>query len=125
MIKSNIQTPDNKGFSIAIEVSRDVDTVCILDDVQTHCEFSTNYRYWNSMANYRSTNNYDDDYFRKIVDMKEAAVPGILEIIQDHPDPIVYALDKIYPNYMEYHGLVSLEDVCKIWIITLLNIGIR
>lgn len=83
----------------------------------------TNYRYWNSMSNFKSSNNYDDDNFRQIVQMGEDAIPGIFEIIKDHPDPIVHALDLILPNHVEYEGLVSLEDVCRIWIITLIAIG--
>ena len=75
------------------------------------------------MANIKSSNNYDDGYFMQIVNMKEDAVPGILEIIRDHPDPIVHALDLIFPDMVQYDGNVSLEDVCKLWTITLLTLG--
>lgn len=83
----------------------------------------TNYEYWNRNSGFMSSNNYDNSEFRKIVEMGEEAVPGIIKIIQDHPDPIVHALDIIYPGYMTYNGYVSLEDVCRTWIITLTALG--
>ena len=46
-----------------------------------------NYEYWNRSSNVMSTNNYDNGDFETIVAMGEDAVPIILEIIQEHPDP--------------------------------------
>lgn len=81
-----------------------------------------NYNYWNKASNLLSVGNYDDDNFKQIVSMGEDAVPGILEIISKKPDPIVHALDLIYPGYMQYEGHVSLADLCRLWTITLLSI---
>ena len=122
-MENKISTKESLGFSMTIEMSRDVEMVQLSDDERVFSEFYTNYHYWNTMSNFKSSNNYDDENFRHIVRMGEAAIPGILEIIQDHPDPIVHALDLILPNQVEYFGLVSLEDVCKSWILTLYAIG--
>lgn len=113
------------GFSVDINASRDNFEIEIQSrEINIH-EVYMNYEYWNRESKFLSTDNYNNSDFRKIVDMGEEAVPGILEIIKDHPDPIVHALDLIYPNFMKYEGYVSLEDVCRTWIITLTALGKR
>ena len=104
----------DKGFSVDLSISRDSETLKV-----SQRELNMQ----RVRVNYLSSSNYEDADFRKIVEMGEDAVPGILEIIQEHPDPIVHALDLIYPDYMTYEGYVSLEDVCRTWIITLLALG--
>lgn len=113
------------GFSVDINASRGESEITIpLRDINIQ-EVYMNYEYWNRESKFLSTDNYNNSDFRKIVAMGEEAVPGILEIINDHPDPIVHALDLIYPNFMKYEGYVSLEDVCRTWIITLTALGKR
>ena len=111
------------GFSIDLSVSRNDKNLEISRRELNIQEVKANYDYWNRVSNLHSSNNYDNADFLKIVAMGEDAVPGILEIIKDHPDPIVHALDLIYPEYMTYTGYVSLEDVCRTWIITLIALG--
>jgi hypothetical protein len=111
------------GFSIDMSVSRDRQMLDIPRREMNIRMVRQNYEYWNRSSNFMSSNNYDNADFERIVAMGEDAVPGILEIIKDHPDPIVHALDLIYPDYMSYEGYVSLEDVCNTWIITLLALG--
>ena len=111
------------GFSIDLTVSRDRQMLDVPRREMNIRMVRQNYEYWNRSSNFMSSNNYDNADFERIVAMGEDAVPGILEIIKDHPDPIVYALDLIYPDYMSYEGYVSLEDVCNTWIITLLALG--
>lgn len=113
----------DSGFSVDLSISRDSETLDVSKRDLNMRQVLTNYEYWNRNSNFLSSNNYDDADFRKIVEMGEDAVPGILEIIRDHPDPIVHALDLIYPGYMTYTGYVSLEDVCRTWIITLTALG--
>lgn len=120
---SNIDNTIDSSFSVDLSISRDDKTLKISQRELNIQRVRTNYDYWNRNSNYLSSSNYDDPDFRKIVEMGEDAVPGILEIIQEHHDPIVHALDLIYPNYMTYEGYVSLEDVCRTWIITLLALG--
>ena len=120
---SNDYNTIDKSFSIDLSISRDANTLRVSQRELNVQQVRINYEYWNHDSNYLSSSNYDDADFRKIVEMGEDAVPGILEIIQEHPDPIVHALDLIYPNYMTYEGYVSLEDVCRTWIITLIALG--
>lgn len=113
----------DNGFSIDLSISRDDKDLEVSRRELNIQEVRTNYNYWNRVSNIHSSNNFDNADFRKIVEMGEDAVPGILEIIKQHPDPIVHALDLIYPEYMTYNGYVSLEDVCRTWIITLIALG--
>ncbi len=115
--------PPHTGFSIDLSISQNNKDLEISRRELNKQEVLTNYKYWNRVSNLHSSNNYDNADFRRIVEMGEDAVPGILEIIKDNPDPIVYALDLIYPEYMTYNGYVSLEDVCRTWIITLMALG--
>ena len=123
MDKINEKYYPKDGFLMELDATQGANKIDISERERNISIVKTNYRYWNSMSNFKSQNNYDDDNFRQIVQMGEAAIPGIFEIITDHPDPIVHALDYILPNHVEYQGFVSLEDVCKIWIITLIAIG--
>lgn len=116
-------SPIENGFSIDLSISRDNRTLDVSQRELNIQKVRTNYDYWNRVSNFKSSNNFDNADFRQIVQMGEDAVPGILKIIQDHPDPIVHALDLIYPNYMTYDGYISLEDVCRTWIITLTALG--
>ncbi|MDD5839994.1 MAG: hypothetical protein PUC94_08160 [Bacteroidales bacterium] len=123
MTTDTITPPAEKGFSIDLSISRDSTVLDVSRKELNIQEVRTNYDYWNRVSNIKSSNNFDNADFRKIVEMGEDAVPGILEIIKDHPDPIVHALDLIYPEYMTYKGYVPLEDVCNTWIITLTALG--
>lgn len=124
MNKSEITYVPEEGYSFTMKASTEKTNFSSMSERDRDLILvRANYGYWNSMSNFKSSNNYDDENFRQIVLMGEAAIPGILEIIQDHPDPIVHALDLILPNQVEYFGLVSLEDVCKSWILTLYAIG--
>ena len=117
------QTLTEGGFSVDMSVSCDSQMLDVSKREMNIRMVQLNHEYWNRNSNFMSSNNYKNADFERIVAMGEDAVPGILEIIQDHPDPIVHALDLIYPDYMSYEGYVSLEDVCKTWIITLLALG--
>lgn len=121
-MNNNISFPQ-KGYSVEISASRDANALEIPQREIDMQKVITNYEYWNRESNYLSSNNYDNDDFKQIVSMGENAVPGILKIIRERPDPIVHALDLIYPNYMTYKGYVSLEEVCQIWITTLIALG--
>lgn len=108
-----------KGYSIEMTVSQDnVKQSESLRDINIQ-KVLTNHKYWYRNSNFLSTNNFDDPDFLEIVNMGEDAVPGIMQILRHNPDPIVYALERIYPDMMSYKGFVPLEDVCKIWLITL------
>jgi len=78
--------------------------------------FSQNYKYWNEQSSVLSVNNFDNSYFERIVEMGQDAVPFILEEMKKGPTPLVYALDRIFPDTIEYQGFVSLEEACDTWI---------
>lgn len=123
MENNRIEYNKSNGFSFSVNGTLGEQSLIISSEERNLSLVLTNYRYWNMMSNFRSANNFDDVYFQEIVRMKEDAVPGILDIIIDHPDPIVHALDLIYPDLIYYEGNISLKDVCELWIITLLATG--
>lgn len=85
--------------------------------------YETNMMYWNDETLCLSTNNFDNQYFKAIVDMGESAVPMIYSTILESPNPIVRALDFIYPDYLQYEGYVTLDEVCQAWITILQILG--
>lgn len=113
----------NVSFSATLSSLNEETKKINLDKDSLLSTFKTNYEIWNDETNYLSVNNFDNPNFQKIVDMGEDAVPEIYEIIKTSPDPIVYALDKIYPNYVKTEGYVSLKDVCSAWISILQVLG--
>lgn len=121
-MRDAITLPES-GFSIDLSMSQNNNLVETSKRELNIRKVLTNYNYWNRTSNLMSSNNYENPDFKEIVDMGEDAVPGILKIIESKPDPIVHALDLIFPGYMKYEGYVSLEDVCKTWIITLIALG--
>ena len=78
-------------------------------------EFHVNLNLWLSNNSLLANNNYDDSNFKEIVDMKEDAVPLILEELKKGPTPLVHALDLIYPGEVEYNGYIPLEAICSLW----------
>ena len=88
-------------------------------------EFSLSISNGNAQAQFCSTNNTDNSYFRSIVEMGSAAVPYILNELKKGPTLLVYALDEIFPGVMKYDGYVSVKEACEKWISTLQKIGIN
>ena len=78
--------------------------------------FCQNFKYWNDQVSCLSVNNFDNSYFERIVEMGKDAVPFILAEMKKGPTPLVYALDRIFPDTIEYQGYVSLETACNTWI---------
>lgn len=78
--------------------------------------FSQNFKYWNQETCFVSTNNFDNSYFMEIVNMGTEAVPFIVEELKKGPTPLVYALDKIFPDVIKYEGFISLKDACDKWL---------
>ena len=87
--------------------------------------FNQNLAYWNKETNILSINNFDNGYFKSIVEMGRDAVPLIYEELGKGPTPLVHALDLIYPGVVEYNGFVSLKDACDTWISILKKTGKR
>ena len=85
--------------------------------------FSLNFRYWTLYTQTQSTNNFENSYFKEIVNMGTAAVPFIYEELQKGPSQLVHALDPIFPGVVTYNGFVSLEKATNIWLSILKKIG--
>ena len=81
------QNLPKSGFSIDISVSRHNEPLPMSRSEMNIQMVKKNYEYWNRSSNVMSTNNYDNGDFERIMAIGEDAVPGILEIIQEHPDP--------------------------------------
>jgi len=58
---------------------------------------------------------FENAHFKAIVDMGDKCIPWIHEIIDNHPDPIVHALDVMFPCIMKYEDCVPLNEVCEAW----------
>lgn len=83
--------------------------------IEKKIEFQVNLNIWLGNNSLLANNNYDDSNFKEIVDMKEDAVPLILEELHKGPTPLVHALDLIYPGVVEYEGYIPLEAICSLW----------
>ncbi len=112
---SSISCVNKEGKSMTIDSK----------ELNNAAEFYVNYNYWNSQTMFMSTNNLDNSYFKRIVDMGVDAVPYILKEIKIKPSQLVHALDLIFPGIVEYKGFVSLNDACKTWISILSRIGVH
>ena len=63
-----------------------------------------------------SSSNFDNAYFKEIVNMGKKAVPFIYEELKKGPTDLVYALDAIFDYPIKYEGFVPLEKSCEIWL---------
>ncbi len=85
-------------------------------EIDKAATFIQNLKYWNQETCFISANNVDNSYFMEIVNMGSDAVPFIVEELKKGPTPVVYALDKIFPNVVRYEGFVSLKEACDKWL---------
>lgn len=104
------------NFSIDATVAdgqQKIDTT--VSDIKT--SFNLNLQYWNARNQYMASYNFEDPYFRNIVDMGIKAVPLILEKLKETPSSLVHALDQILPGVVNYeNGYIPIEEACKTWI---------
>jgi hypothetical protein len=70
---------------------------------------------WKCDTAFSATQDFENVHFKAIVDMGDKCIPWIHEIIDIHPDPIVHALDVMFPGLMTYEGCVPLNEVCEAW----------
>ncbi len=112
------------GYSAVMTINDD-DSVESIDTQESdrRLVFSQNLSYWNKETNVLSVNNFDNGYFKSIVDMGKDAVPLIYEELKKGPTPLVHALDLIFPGVVEYDGFVSLKESCDTWISILKKTG--
>ncbi len=78
--------------------------------------FRGNYETWNALNAMSSSSNFDNAYFKEIVNMGKKAVPFIYEELKKGPTDLVYALEAIFDYPIKYEGFVPLEKSCEIWL---------
>lgn len=119
--------PDGQAsfdYSAVVTLNADDNTEYIdTQEADRHLVFSQNLAYWNKETNVLSVNNFDNGYFKSIVEMGKEAVPMIYEELKKGPTPLVHALDLIFPGVVEYNGFVSLKESCDTWISILKKTG--
>lgn len=118
-IGKNAEWHNHKSFdySAVVTLSSNDETIQIDTlNAERRLVFNQNLSYWNKETNMLSLNNYDNGYFKTIVEMGKDAVPMIFDELKQGPTPLVHALDLIFPGVVEYNGFVSLKDACDIWI---------
>ena len=70
---------------------------------------------WECDTAFSATQDFENAHFKAIVDMGDKCIPWIHEIIDNHPDTLVHALDEICPGVMIYEGCMPLNEVCEAW----------
>lgn len=85
--------------------------------------FSKNMEYWGQETALLSTGNFNNSYFKEIVNMGKDAVPFIMAELEKGPTPLVHALDLIFPGVVKYDGFISLEEACQKWLSILQQIA--
>ena len=70
---------------------------------------------WECDNAFSGTQDFENAHLKAIVDMGDKCIPWIHEIIDNHPDPLVHALDVMCPDLMRYEGFVPLNEVCEAW----------
>lgn len=120
VVTDEIFNIDDRGFSF-----RSVEATVQFNDrvmeLNTHkfrqrTTFDINKDTWVEQTGFLANNNFDNAYFREIVEMGEEAVPMILEELKKGPTLLVYALDTIYPNTVICEGYVPLKPLCNLWL---------
>lgn len=59
---------------------------------------------------------FADENYKKIVDMRERAVPYICNILKQMPCFLVFALEEIYGYCLNIDNQYSLNELCERWI---------
>jgi hypothetical protein len=79
--------------------------------------FERYYRNWKKQTGYYSDVDriVNNENFRAIVQMKERAVPFIVEIIRERPTILVWALGMIYQKNVA-SDVYDIEEIGKLWL---------
>ena len=81
-------------------------------------KFDTLIEEWENNTLFESSilNIIEDDNFQEIINMKEKAIPLIIEEIEKKPSVLVWALNIITDATVETKQRKTIEDICKIWV---------
>lgn len=78
-------------------------------------KFQDELYHWECDTAFSGDQDFENAHFKAIVDIGDKCIPWIHEIIDNHPDPLVHALDVMFPGVMKYEGCVPLNEVCEAW----------
>lgn len=116
----NLFVHEKRGFNFqsmdaTVQVSNEVIELNT-HKFQQRTTFDINKKTWVEQTGFLANNNFDNAYFKEIIEMGEDAVPMIIEELKKGPTLLVYALDKIYPNTVVCEGYVPLKPLCDLWL---------
>lgn len=113
----SLQNSDvNLNLRVSVIDDEIVEKVDVSDATRSY-EFITDYEFWKQETLLLSVNNFDNKYFNAIVDRGEDSVPFIFERLKQGPSHLVYALELIYPEKVNYKkDIITLKRARKIWL---------
>lgn len=119
--------PKDEGVVVgisAVQTNSDQKTE-LLDTKQSsvYSTFKSNYECWNAENDLSAVSNVNNVYFKEIVNLGLDAVPYIYKELLKGPTDLVYALDAIFGNPIEYKGFMPLKTSCELWISILQKTG--
>ena len=79
-------------------------------------EYILSYNYWRSNTIMRSSNNFDDDYFRNIAYRRDDFLPFITKDLQDGNLSMLRILERIFPEKCPYSGYIAPKLARKKWL---------
>lgn len=90
----------------------------LFENIYLKDKFNSLVDIWEQNTAFESSisNIIEDDYFKKIVDMKNKAIPLIIDEIEREPSVLVWALNIITGKSMSSGGRETIEQVCKKWV---------
>lgn len=104
------------SLSMSAETGNGENTRISSAEIDNAAIFAQNFKYWNQTTFTMSANNLKNSYFHAIVSMGKSAVPFIHNELKKGPSQLVYALDRIFPGVVKYHGFVSLAKASETWL---------
>lgn len=80
--------------------------------------FNSHYEKWMQETGYLSSVNAIVEHpdFQAIVAMRHAAVPYIVEAIEQEPSSLVWALNFIYNRKISKKSDLTIPEACKLWV---------
>lgn len=90
----------------------------LFENIYLKDKFSALVDLWEQNTAFESSisNIIENDNFKKIVELKNKAIPLIIDEIDREPSILVWALNIITGKSMSSNGRETIEEVCKKWV---------
>lgn len=118
-IAEKSQTPAKVDLRLNCSDGTDTYSKEDVSNVATNSEFYINYDNWKQETFAMSVNNFDNIYFRFIVNKGKDYLPFIYKDLKNGDTSLIHAIELICPNDVPYKGFVSLKVARKLWLKTL------